>query len=134
MFWICFRFVIAQTLRKHQLDRATIRLPINITSIALPNLNQPPWLVWWYKEIIKINSHIKTKQGFISWLESLKKMNTEQPAVDFFTYLCWLGYNEGFSANFSILGQCAVLGRYAILVNVQYPGKWGIFSKLQSLN
>jgi len=39
-------FVIAQTLRKHQLDRATIRLPINITSIALPNLNQPPWLVW----------------------------------------------------------------------------------------
>ena len=62
IFFIYFRFVIAQTLRKHQLDRATIRLPINITSIALPNLNQPPWLVWWYTEIIKVNSHVKTEQ------------------------------------------------------------------------
>merc|ERR1712117_914973 len=39
-------YVIAHTLKKHKLNRATIRIPINITSIALPNLNQPPWLVW----------------------------------------------------------------------------------------
>ena len=88
IFSIYFRFVIAQTLRKHQLDRATIRLPINITSIALPNLNQPPWLVWWYTyiEIIKVNSHIKTKLGFTSWLKSLV-LKRWRVSTRFF---CWL--------------------------------------------
>jgi len=38
--------VIKSTLRKKGLGYAVINIPINITSIPLEKLNQPPWMVW----------------------------------------------------------------------------------------
>ena len=38
--------VIRRTLNKLHLNEAIINLPINITSIPINELNQPPWLVW----------------------------------------------------------------------------------------
>lgn len=39
-------FVIRRTLEKLDLDRATINIPVNITTVPLNKLNQPPWLIW----------------------------------------------------------------------------------------
>ena len=40
------RHMIRQTLAKQKLDRALINIPINITTVPLNKLNQPPWLIW----------------------------------------------------------------------------------------
>lgn len=37
---------IRRTLERHRLDRAMIRIPLNITHAALTKINQPPWLIW----------------------------------------------------------------------------------------
>jgi len=37
---------IRRTLERHKLDRAMIRIPLNISHVALTKLNQPPWLIW----------------------------------------------------------------------------------------
>ena len=41
-----YRHYIRRTLGRHSLDRAMIRIPHNITNIAITEINQPPWLIW----------------------------------------------------------------------------------------
>ena len=41
-----FRHMIRHTLQKHGLKQTKIRIPLNISSIPIHQLNQPPWLVW----------------------------------------------------------------------------------------
>ena len=48
-----FRHYIRRTLERHKLDRAMIRIPLNISHVALTKLNQPPWLIWWYSYNMK---------------------------------------------------------------------------------
>jgi hypothetical protein len=38
--------MIRRTLSRLKLSHAVINIPINITTIPLNKLNQPPWLVW----------------------------------------------------------------------------------------
>jgi len=38
--------MIRHTLQKHGLKQTKIRIPLNISSIPIHQLNQPPWLVW----------------------------------------------------------------------------------------
>ena len=42
-----FRHMIRHTLQKNGLSHAKVRIPLNISSIPIHQLNQPPWLVWW---------------------------------------------------------------------------------------
>jgi len=37
---------IRRTLERQKLDRAMIRIPLNISHVALTEINQPPWLIW----------------------------------------------------------------------------------------
>ena len=41
-----FRHYIRRTLERHNLDRALIRIPLNISYVPLTEINQPPWLIW----------------------------------------------------------------------------------------
>jgi len=37
---------IRRTLERHKLDRAMIRIPVNISNVHITDINQPPWLIW----------------------------------------------------------------------------------------
>ncbi len=39
-------FIIRNTLHRLGLDSAKMNVPINITSIPVHKLKQPPWIVW----------------------------------------------------------------------------------------
>ena len=39
-------YKIKSTIHKLDLDQVLINIPINITSLKINKINQPPWLVW----------------------------------------------------------------------------------------
>ena len=44
--FLCFSYIIKNTLSRLSLHAATINIPVNISSIEIHKINQPPWIVW----------------------------------------------------------------------------------------
>ena len=65
-----FRHMIRHTLQKHGLKQTKIRIPLNISSIPIHQLNQPPWLVWWKSGHHHILRELRSSATYDLWLKA----------------------------------------------------------------